>query len=81
MVSRLITLVSNLVSLKAQSLVPCYFSSTLMILSKIIKSNVNFFADDTMLFSVVNNPSSICKRIESRFKSHKSVGLSVEDEI
>ena len=28
--------VSNLASLKAQSLVPCYFSSTLMILSKIL---------------------------------------------
>ena len=28
-----------------------------MILKKNIKSNVNIFADDTMLFSVVNNPA------------------------
>ena len=30
-------------------------------LEKNIKTNVNFFADDTMLFSVVNNPADICK--------------------
>ena len=51
MVSCLITLVSNLVSPKAQSLVPYYFSSTLMVLRKIL------IADDTMVFSIVNNPT------------------------
>ena len=30
-------------------------------LEKNIKSNVNFFADDTMLFSVVNNPAISAK--------------------
>ena len=30
-----------------------------------IKSNITFFADDTMLFSAVKDPSNICKRVES----------------
>ena len=37
-------------------------------LERNIKSNVIFFAD-----------SNICKQIESSFKSHKSVGLLMED--
>ena len=52
MVSHLITLASIMVSLKAQSLVPYYLLSTLMIM------NVNFFADGIVLFSVVNNHAS-----------------------
>ena len=60
MVSHLITLASILVCLKAQSLVPYYFLSTLMILRKILNRIFYFFADDTMLFSVVNN-SAISK--------------------
>ena len=55
-VSHLISLASIRVSLKAQALVPYYFLSTLInYLEKNIKSNVKIFADDTMLFSVVNN--------------------------
>ena len=42
-------------------------------LKKNIKSNVNFFADDTMLFSVVNNPAISANEL-------MSVDLSVEDE-
>ena len=53
MVSHLIILASILVSLKAQSLVLIYIND----LEKNINSNVNFFAGDTMLFSVVNNPA------------------------
>ena len=37
---------------------------------KNIKSNVKFFADDTMLFSIVN---------DTRFKRYKSVGISMEE--
>ena len=54
MVSHLITLALILVSLEAQSLVPYLIYSN--DIEKNIKSNVNF-ADDTMLFSVVNNPA------------------------
>ena len=57
MVSHLITLASILVSLKAQPLIPYYFLIYINDLEKNIKSNVKCFADDTMLFSVVNNPA------------------------
>ena len=59
MVSHLITLASILVSLKAQSLVPLLFPIYINDLEKNIKSNVKFFADDTMPFSVVS--CNICK--------------------
>ena len=36
---------------------PVLFLIYITDLEKNIKSNVNFFADDTMLFSVVNNPA------------------------
>ena len=51
-------------------------------LEKNIKSNVNFFADDTMLFSVVNNPAMSAYELNHDFKViSQSVGLSVEYEI
>ena len=54
MVSQLITLLSNMVSLKALFLVPYYFSS--MILREILNLKCIFFADDSMFFSIVNDP-------------------------
>ena len=69
MVSHLITLASILVSLNAQSLVPYYFLSPFNDLEKSIKSNLNFFADDdTMLFSVVNNPVISAYELNHNFK-------------
>ena len=44
-----------------------------------IKSNVNFYADDTMLFSIVNYPVISANELNHDLKSHKSVGLSKED--
>ena len=67
-VFQLITLLSNLVSLKALFLVPYYFSFTSMNLREIL---------DLMWYPVIS--CDICKRIESWFKSHKSVDLSMED--
>ena len=54
MVAQLITLLSNLVSLKV--LGPLLFLIYINDLEKNIKSNAQFFADDTMLFSFVNDP-------------------------
>ena len=45
----------NLEYLKVPFLVPYYFLFTLTT-SSIIKSNIKFFADDTMLFSIVKDP-------------------------
>ena len=50
-----IILVSNQVCLKALFLAP-YFLVYINDLERNIKSNVKFFADDTMLFSIVKYP-------------------------
>ena len=56
MVPQPITVILNLESPKVLFLVPYYFLFTSMTLNRIIKSNIKFFADDTMLFSVVRDP-------------------------
>ena len=50
-------------------------------LEKNIKSNVIFFADDTMLFSIVKDPIISANELNHDFKHHKSVGVSMEDGI
>ena len=55
MVSQLITLLSNPVSIKVLSL-PLLFLIHIKYLERNIKYNVIFFADDTMLYSIVNYP-------------------------
>ena len=55
MALRLSTDISNLESLKVQFL-GHFYSLYINDLEKEIKSNIKFFADDTMLFSIVKNP-------------------------
>ena len=47
-------------------------------LERNIKSNVKLFADDTMLFSIVNDPVISANELNQDL-SHKSVGLPMED--
>ena len=82
MVSHLITQACRFwCLLKAQSLAPLLFLIYINDLEKNIKSNVNFFADDTMLFSVVNNPAISANELNHDIKVISQCGLSVEDEI
>ena len=68
MVSQLITLLSNLVFLKALFLVPQLFLIYINDLERNIKFNVIFFSDDTMLFSIVNDPLISANEL-NQFKS------------
>ena len=56
MVPFLIILQLNLVYLKVQFLAPYYFLSTLTTLKVILNLILSIFADDTMLFSIVEDP-------------------------
>ena len=60
---------------------PLLFLIYISYLEKNIKLNVNYFADDTMLFSIVNNPAISANESNHDLKVTSPVGLSVEDEI
>ena len=46
-----------------------------------IKSKIKFFADDTMLFSVVSNPEISDSELKSRPRYYPKVGSSMENGI
>ena len=50
-------------------------------LEKDIKSNVTFFADDTMLFSIVKDPIISANKLNHDLEKNKQMGLPMETTI
>ena len=50
-------------------------------LEKYIKSNVNCFADDTMLFSIVKDPIISANELNHDLEKNKQMGLPMETTI
>ena len=76
MVAQLNTLLSNLLSLKASVLGPLLFLIYVNDLEKNITSNEKFLADDTMLFSIVNDPVISANDLNRDLNVINQVGMS-----
>ena len=60
-------------------LVPLLFLIYINDLEGNIKSHVNFFADDTMLFSIIKDSIVSANDLNHDFDKHISMGLSMEN--